>query len=277
MTGIYLFDDLKEIIPFNHSKGSHSYLNQVIKTLGDPICQNWEPIHEFHRDEDFGNYFCSSGKDCIILQKCGIVYNICNKSNDYRHYHCSCGEATTQIYEFENKKIHKKILIGCVCYRKFGQKADEIMDNFQGKKKCEKCKKTVNKQIVNEYEKQETFYHKSCLKKTFDICKKCKKYKKYDCECKTIVDYLELNTEEPEPPSYETVVPVAPVYQTVVPIAPIFRINPITTIVKIGKFKGKPLSDLLKDVNYCDWIKSVEEPSGKLKEIQEYLLSAQSV
>lgn len=73
MTGIYLFDDLKEIIPFNHSKGSHSYLNQVMKTLGDPIYQNWEPIHEFHRDEDYGNYFCSSGKDCIILPKCGIV------------------------------------------------------------------------------------------------------------------------------------------------------------------------------------------------------------
>jgi hypothetical protein len=212
------------------------------------------------------------------------------KTKNNLHYiqeqvNCSCNHDIVHCFTVKNKFNNNSIIVGSSCINKFfDDEANEIknrlVDEYKGKKKCPECKKTVSKQVVEKYKHEENIYHI-----------KCYPGKDY------IDDLLELNAEEPEPPSYETVVPVDPVYQTVVPvapvyqtvvpvapvyqkvvpIAPIFRINPITTIVKIGKFKGKPLSDLLKDVNYCDWIKSVEEPSGKLKEIQEYLLSAQSV
>ena len=177
------------------------------------------------------------------------------KTEDNLHYipiqcNCSCNHDIVHCFTVKNKSNNNSIIVGSSCIKKFfNDEANEIktrlVDEYKGKIKCPECKKTVSKQIVEKYKHEKNIYHK-----------KCYSGKKY-------IDEI----EESEPPLYETVVPVFP----------IFRINPITTIVKIGKFKGKPLSDLLKDVNYCDWIKSVEEPSGKLKEIQEYLLSAQSV
>ena len=202
--------------------------------------------------------YLSHNNTCKFEDWVPIEYMPQTKDNlDYRQIqsNCSCNHDIVRCFIVKNKFNNNSIIVGSSCINKFfDDEANEIknrlVDEYKGKKKCPECKKTVSKQVVEKYKHEENIYHI-----------KCYPGKDY------LDDLLELNTEEPEPPSYETVVSVPPV----------FRINPITTIVKIGKFKGKPLSDLLKDVNYCDWIKSVEEPSGKLKEIQEYLLSAQSV
>ena len=226
----YSYKRLKTLIEYG--KNQFKNLCNVLKYLShNNTCnfEDWVPIRYMPKTEDNLHY--------IPMQ--------CN---------CSCNHDIVHCFTIINKFNNNSIIVGSSCINKFfGKEANEIktrlVDEHKGKKKCPRCKKTVSKQVVEKYKHEENIYHIKCYPGKYYLNK-----------------LLKLNTEEPEPPSYETVVSVSP----------IFRINPITTIVKIGKFKGKPLSDLLKDVNYCDWIKSVEEPSGKLKEIQEYLLSAQS-
>ena len=193
----YSYEDLKHLICYTTNK--HKNLQNVLKYLSNGekwSYTDWTPIYSNDYEE------CPDGNYCQELRK-SVIYNMLDEKGDYTHYHCSCSEAIIHPTQFRNIHNNNHIVIGSICYKKFGKKAVEIMDAFEGKKKCEQCNKTVNKQVVNEYEKQETFYHKSCLKKTFDICKKCKNYTRYDCECKTVVDFFSGINEEPEPPSYE--------------------------------------------------------------------------
>jgi hypothetical protein len=153
---------------------------------------------------------------------------------------CCCAHPIEKVFIIKNKHNNNCMIIGSKCINHFGddaiKKRNELIDKEEGKVKCAKCKKTVSKTIVDKYYYEENIYHKKCYRN--------QNYKPAD----------ELDSQ---PPAYQ-------------PIAeqPILNIN---TIVGIGQYKGQPLSNLLIDKNYCDWIENVKEPSGKLKEIQNYL------
>lgn len=224
----YSYETLTKLI--NYGKSKFKNLCCVLKYLShNNTCnfEDWVPIKYMPKTKDNLNYIPEQ-------------------------VNCSCNHDIIHCFTVKNTFNNNSIIVGSKCINKFfGKKANEIknrlLDEYKGKKKCPKCKKTVSKQVVEKYKHEENIYHIKCYPGK---------------------DYLhELNTEEPEPPSYETIAPF-------VPYVPVVQLD-LHTIVNIGKFKGKPLLDLLKDINYCDWIKSVEEPSGKLKDIQEYLLSAQ--
>ena len=163
---------------------------------------------------------------------------------------CCCNHPIENHYKVKNIHNNNEIILGSKCIETFGKKAidrrNELFDEKQGKKKCPTCKKTVSKAIVEKYKHEKNIYHKKC--------------------------YENENYIRPILPPYQEPRPQPPPYQEPKPSIPIVKIN-INTIISFGQFKGKPLSELLKDVNYCDWIKSVKEPSGKLKEIQDYILT----
>jgi hypothetical protein len=157
---------------------------------------------------------------------------------------CCCNHLIENKYLVKNNHNNNVIVVGSKCINTFGEKAinkrNELFDEKHGKKKCPTCKKTVSKAIVEKYKHENNIYHKKC--------------------------YKNENYIRPDPPPYQEPKPFIPVIKT----RTFININ---TIISFGQFKGKPLSELLKDVNYCDWIKSVKEPSGKLKEIQDYILT----
>ena len=145
------------------------------------------------------------------------------------------------------------MIIGSKCINHFGddaiKKRNELIDKEEGKVKCPKCKKTVSKTIVDKYYYEENIYHKKC-------------YRNQNYKPPTKFDIKLFFNEDIPPPSYQ------PIIEQPIAEQPILNIN---TIVEIGKYKGQPLSNLLIDKNYCNWIEDVKEPSGKLKEIQNYL------
>jgi len=180
--------------------------------------------------------------------------NIDKNANYRQEYgHCCCIHSIKKVFIIQNKHNNNQMIIGSKCIKHFGndaiKKRNELIDKEEGKVKCPTCKKTVSKTIVDKYNNEENIYHKKC-------------YRNQNYKPPINRNIKLFFNEDIPPPSYQLIIEQ--------PIAeqPILNIN---TIVEIGKYKGKPLSNLLIDKNYCNWIEDVKEPSGKLKEIQNYL------
>jgi len=245
-----------------YGSAKHNNLRKALKYgSGNNTClfTDWRPYKTIKRPEMCGvedDFLCKDGKKCDILKKC-FVYHLCKNTENQEHYHCSCGEAIFTAKFFRNINNGNELIIGSKCYYKFGPKAKEIMDEYEGKMKCFHCSETVSKPIIQRQQGCEKIYKIKCLNKLFKKCKKCKEYKKHNCKCDNI------NTIEPEPPAYETITPPSP---------PETSIN-LETIVKFGKYRGKQISELIKDLNYCKWIKCEDDTHGQFRQIQEYLLN----
>jgi len=221
----YSYEDLKNIIDYTSKK--HENLRTVLKELShNDKCDytDWQPQHTCLSN------ICSHGGSCEELKK-SFIFNKCSIGGDYTHYHCSCSEAIIHPTTFINKYNCKKILIGSKCYKKFGDKAKKIMDEFEGKKKCPSCNKTVPKQIVQRYKHEQNIYHMKC----------------YSGQ-----NYREEAIEDLPPPYEESRVTTS-------------------TIVKFGKYKNKPISELIQDKGYVEYMLSQEETSGQFKDICKYL------
>lgn len=222
----YSYEDLKTLIPYTSNK--HKNLKRVLKELSDDdkwSYTDWTPYHNHNYEK------CPKGKCCEELKR-SFVYKICANNDDYTHYHCSCSEAIIHPNTFINKYNCKKVLIGSKCYRNFGDKATEIMDQFEGKKKCPSCNKTVPKQIVERYKHEENIYHIKC----------------YEGQ-----NEREETKQDELPPPYEEPRVTA------------------STIVKFGKYKNKNVSELIEDKSYVQYMLSQEETSGQFKDICDFL------
>ena len=152
---------------------------------------------------------------------------------------CSCNHHICDNRFVRNKFNGNIKIVGNVCINKYyndeaKEKLKKLIFEEKGKKRCSGCdgKRAVDKKTVEENIDQEFFYHPSCMKIKFKKCYKCEKYKDYNCKC-------HLLTEE--------------------------------TIITFGKYKNKSLSELLKDVSYCGYIKDELETIGQFKLIQEYI------
>lgn len=221
----YSYEDLKNIIHYTSKK--HENLRAVLKELShNDKCAylDWQPHYNNHYEK------CPYGKLCEELKK-SFIYGRCVGINDYTHYHCSCSEAIIRPNTFINIYNGKEILIGSKCYKKFGDKAKKIMDDFEGKKKCPSCNKTVLKQVVERYKHEENIYHMKCY---------------------TGQNYREQTIDDPPPPYEEPRVTTS-------------------TIVTFGKHKYKTVFELTQDEGYVEWIISLENPSGQLKDIRDFL------
>lgn len=182
---------------------------------------------------------------------------------------CICLHSIKRNYQIKNKHTGNMAVVGSDCINQFRNK--HLIDQYEiliGKHRCFHCyknntdetKNTVSKRIVDEQKEDgcEIFYHRMCLKKVFKKCRKCDKYKNYNCKCDNITNFFN-NSPEPPPP-YETTTPPPP--ETLITL---------DTIVKFGKYKGKQIFELIKDLSYCKWIKCEDDTYGQFKKIQEYL------
>lgn len=224
----YSYEDLKEVISYTSKK--HENLRAVLKELShNNKCSyfDWQP------DDTKQLKICPYAESCKELKK-SFLYNLCGNFNDYTHYHCSCSESILHPRKYINKYNRKEILIGSKCFEKFGSGAKKIMDEFEGKKKCPSCNKTVPKQVVERYKHEENIYHMKCY---------------------TGQNYREQTIEESPPPYEEPRVTAS-------------------TIVKFGRYKNKTVFELIQDKGYVEYMLSQEETSGQFKDICEYLQSA---
>jgi hypothetical protein len=224
----YSYEDLKEVISYTSKK--HENLRTVLKELSHNnkcVYTDWQPNDNYILKKN-----CPRNYNCEELKK-SFIYNICKEKGDYTHYHCSCSEAILYPTSFINKYNYKEILIGSRCFRKFGDKATKIMDEFEGKKKCPSCNRTVSKQVVERYKHEENIYHMKCYKGQ---------------------NYREETINELPPPYEEPIVTAS-------------------TIVTLGKHKYKTVFELTQDEGYVEWIISLENPSGQLKDIRDFLLN----
>ena len=239
----YSFEELKKIVEYTNDMFSN--LCKVVKKLSHDNKLNFD--------------------DWDILY---IPENIDNNLNYIQtHYHCACNHLIKVRYEIKNKFNKNSFIAGSSCVDHFGEKAikqrkilkkihdgKKICCNTNCKSKKAICIKKVEEDL-KENPEQTSFYHSGCMEKLFKKCKKCKKYKNYNCIC---------------PPEYEEI--IQPI-QTV-EVQPIIRIEPVITtetIISFGKCKGKPISYLLKDISYCKWIIGLNDATGAIERIQEYL------
>jgi hypothetical protein len=242
---IYTYDILKELIEYTQNKNEN--LNMALTYLSHNNTRNyddWDPTYYFGKIDDLNvNYIQEYGR-------------------------CCCSHPIEKIFMIKNKHNNNCMIIGSKCINYFGDDAikrrNELIDKEEGKVKCAKCKKTVSKTIVDKYYHEENIYHKKC-------------YHNQNYKPPTKRDTTFFFGDDIHPPSYQPIAeqpivkqPIAeqPIVKQPIAEQPILNIN---TIVGIGQYKGQPLSNLLIDKNYCDWIENVKEPSGKLKEIQNYL------
>jgi hypothetical protein len=149
---------------------------------------------------------------------------------------CICGHHIKKMYWAVNKYNQNIVCVGSSCITKFGDVAiarlKELKEKRKNIRKCFKCNKTVSAPIVKKYSHEKNIYHKKCYKVEIKI--------------------------ETLPPPYEPVQPVQPAITG-------------DTIISFGKFKGKTINDLLKDISYCKWIINLQDASGAIEKIQEYL------
>lgn len=257
MGELFTFEELKDDIDYIQHKNNDN-LCKVLREKGSngslEFYPTWKTIDEYRNPEKY----CPDEERCEWLT--GFV------TSKY-HYHCVCSEAILYPFIIQNQENYNMLVIGSKCIHKFGSEAKDelkkIKYKYSDRQGCYTCfhtKKdykeiTVNKSIVQRQQGCEKIYHIKCLNILFKKCKKCKEYKKHNCKCDNI------NTIETEPPPYETITPPAP---------PETSIN-LNTIVKFGKYKGKQISELIKDLNYCKWIKCEDYTTGQFKQIQEYL------
>ena len=173
-------------------------------------------------------------------------WEVIEKYDIEKQNNCSCKQYIEHCFKVRNKFNNNEKIVGSVCINKYyNDEAKETLKKLifedKGKKKCNACnsKRAVDKKTVKENIDQEFFYHPTCMKIKFTECSVCKKYKKYNCKC----------------PLYE-----------------LPKLN-IDTIVKFGKYKGQKVKYILDDNSYCQWILNLIEPTGQIKEIQDFILN----
>jgi len=256
----YSFEKLQTIIQYGNNN-AENLSNVIIKMGSNGLCEfnKWKICSFYDENISSLDSLCKEEKECELLN--GIV-------NSDSHYHCSCNEPILHPFLVRNIDNNNTLIIGSSCIKNFFPEEaltdlKEVIFKEAGKKRCnyDECDHQ-NAISFNQIKKclkinpeQNKFYHKDCMKYIFNKCKICKNYKTYNCSC---------------PPAYETI-PVSiiePIIQQVQPSQPVITTE---TIISFGKFKGKRISDLLKDISYCKWIIGLKDTKGAIERIQEYL------
>lgn len=255
MGEFYSYETLKKLIKYDTNK--HKNLQTVLKYLNGSnqwSYTDWTPYYSNNYEE------CLHNEKCDELKK-SLIYNQCIENADYTHYHCSCSETILYPNMFRNNNNNNTIVIGSKCYRKFGDEANKIMDDYEGKIKCFSCKKTVNKKIVDKYKHEKNIYHKKC----YNGQNKC-----------NISQFFPESPIIPESP----IVPELPIILEPLIILeqpsydpPEYEQPKITniTIIKFGRFKGKLVSELIEDQSYVKYMLSQDNSSGQFKDICDFI------
>lgn len=251
MATIYTYEILKTIIDYTHC--SHTNLCKVLRKFGsNGECEfsKWNPIQE-HNNE---NHLC---KDKL---KCPLLTNFHrNTGNFKKHYHCACTEPIIYPFLVRNTDNFNLLIIGSKCIHRFGEKATEDLKNIiyanSGKTRCNECKGTVSKPIVDRYSHEENIYHLKCYTGQNH---KIQQDTPLVNILPVIITKEKIQETELLPPPYE------PIIETITK----------DTIITFKPYNGQPFSKLLEDINFCKWIRKQENPKGKqFKEVHNYLIN----
>ena len=255
----YSFDELKNIIEYTNDMFSN--LCKVVKKLSHNNTLNfndWEVMTYSPKTDNNLNYI-------------------------QRQHQCACNHIILINCEIKNNFNGNRFIVGSSCVDHFGENAikkrNELKKVYEGKKRCDyiDCEYSnaisikVIKNILNENKEQTKFYHCDCMKIIFKKCRKCKKYKNYNCSCPPAYEPARSDasygmTSEPLP-----VIPVIPIVST--PIVPVIIGETIITF-NLGDYKGKTFNDVLNKngAPWCySWVLKTEFKEGQGKELQEYL------
>lgn len=178
MSKFYSYDELTSLIKYSNNKFKN--LCNVLKFLSDDNKCNF--------DDWIPNRYIPKTNRYIPKTKDNLNY-IPEQAN------CSCSHDILHCFTVINKINHNSIIVGSECIKKFfSEEANEtkrkLMDEFEGKKKCPSCKKTVSKTVVEKYKHEKNIYHMKCY------------HGQNDTEDDTEDDIEEVLPPTP-PPSYE--------------------------------------------------------------------------
>lgn len=251
MTTIYTYEILKTII--DYTPCSHTNLCKVLRKFGsNGECEflKWTPMQELNNEI----YLCKDKLKCELLTKFHT-----SQANYEKHYHCACTEPIIYPFLVRNTDNFNLLIIGSKCIHRFGEKATKDLKNIiysnSGKTRCNECKGTVSKPIVERYSHEENIYHLKCytgqnrkIQQDIPLIN--------ILPVKTIKDFFPDNILSP--PLYE------PIIETITK----------DTIITFKPYNGQPFSKLLEDINFCNWIRKQENPKGKqFKEVHNYLIN----
>jgi hypothetical protein len=231
MGEVFTYESLLSSGDIEYTTDKHKNFNNVLKYLGDGQLKYEDWKPIGMTDGEDELYVCSKDHSCELYTRTPFY------DSNRQHFHCVCSEPLLRQYYAINAKTNNVILLGSRCIQKLGpiayQRHLRLKGEAEGKRYCEHCGICIRKDIVERAIERgdRYFYHVGCK----ELDKKKKK--------------------EPPPPPY------TPPRSTV----------STETIVKFGKYKGQPLSNLLQDQGYMKWIVIQDETSGQFLDIQQFI------